>query len=178
MTAIEIEGLYRIISLIPLRRTVGVWFDKVPMDELPLFNSIDRVIHENGAFSPGSVENVERPWYMHPYQDDNLIVLHGIRYVDIYTPQHGRIESFEVHPSKILHNGEILFDGPCMLVWPRGVFHRIISSDTLGSASINFAIHYSGFNIKSNFNVYDVDTNTGEYNVIREGFLDQPEGGE
>ncbi len=175
MIVSEIEGLYTIIPFIPLRKTKGVLFDKIPLNELPLFNAIDRVIHEKGAFSPGPVGDVERPWYMHPFQDDNLVVLHGIRDVDIYTPQHGRVEHFQVHPSKIYHNGRVLYDEPAMLVWPRGVFHRIISSEKYGSASINFAIHYSGFNIKTNFNIYDVDTETGEYSVIREGFLDQPE---
>ena len=60
-----------------------------------------------------------------------------------------------------------------MLVWPCNVFHRI-RTDSQGSASMNLAVHHEGFDIRTNFNVYDLDTTTGEYRVIREGHLDQP----
>ena len=169
----EIPGLYKIIKLNKLRRTPGVYFDYVPMDFLPRINAIDRVIHERGAVSPGPIDNVERPWYMHHYQDDNLIVLHGVRYIDIYSPEHGKVESFVVTPHSIHKNGELVFEGASMLVWPKGVFHRITSDKAMGSASLNFAVHYEGFNIKSNFSVYQLNTETGEHSVIREGHRDQ-----
>ncbi len=170
----EVKDLYRIIALSPLRRTPGVWFDLVPLEMIGKVDSIDRVIHEGDAVSPGPVEGVERPWYMHPSQDDNLLVLHGTRYVDVYTPSHGRIESFVVSPNRVEHDGKVVHDGPAMLVWPRQVFHRIVSDARTGSASLNLAVHYSGFDIRTNFSIYDVDTETGEYRVIREGHLDQP----
>ncbi len=170
----EVEGLYRIIPLRVLRRTPGVAFDLLPVEVFTRIDAIDRVIHEGGAVSPGPVGNVARPWYMHPSQDDNLIVLHGVRYVDIYAPAHGRVESFVVEPQRVFNGGEVIFDGPAMLVWPRGVFHRIRSSETLGSASLNLAVHYEGFDLATNFNVYDLDPETGKYRVIREGRLDQP----
>jgi len=169
----EIPGLYKIISLNPLRRTPGVRFDHVPVQAFRNIDAIDRVIHEQRALSPGSVGNVVRPWYMHPHQDDNLIVLHGTRRVEIYTKKHGRVENFEVSPDRILKNREVACDGPAMLVWPRGVFHRIESLDE-GSASINFAVHYEGIDIRTNFNIYDLDLETGRSRVIRKGFKDQP----
>jgi hypothetical protein len=110
---------------------------------------------------------------MHPHQDDNLVVLHGIRRVEIYTKKHGRKETFEVAPDRIVKDGEVLYDGPAMLVWPRGVFHRIETLDD-GSASINFAVHYEGMDLRTNFNIYDLDLETGRFKVIREGFRDQP----
>lgn len=168
----ESNGLYKIIPLKVLRRTPGVFFDLVPKDALPRIDGIDRVLHEGGALSPGSVGDVPRPWYMHPAQDDNLIVLHGARYVDIYTPAHGHVESFMVTPHLVKHGDEIVFDAPAMLVWPCGVFHRIRSADT-GSASLNFAVRYEGFDLRTNFDVYDLNPATGEYRVIREGYLDQ-----
>ncbi len=172
----EVEGLYRIISLEVLRRTPGVAFDLVPLEALSRIDGIDRVLHEGGATSPGTVGDVARPWYMHPHQDDNLLVLHGARYVDIYTPAHGKVESFVVRPQQVLRGDEVIFDGPAMLVWPRGVFHRIKSSDRWGSASLNFAVRYEGFDLRTNFNIYDLDTETGEYRIVREGHLDQPVG--
>ncbi len=172
----EVPGLYRIIPLKMLRRTPGVSFDVVPGKVFSRIDACDRVLHAYGAISPGPVGAVERPWYMHPHQDDNLIVLHGTRHVDIYTPAHGKIESFVVTPHAVEKGNEVVFDGAAMLVWPRGVFHRIRSSDKEGSASLNFAVHYEGFNIRTNFSVYDLDPETGEYRVIREGHLDQPGG--
>lgn len=168
----EIPGLYRIIPLQLFRRTAGVYFDVLPKESIPQIDAIDRVIHERGAISPGPIGGVLRPWYMHPHQADNLMVLHGSRHVEIYTKIHGRIEQFEVKPQEIRQNGKIICDTPAMLVWPRSVFHRIQSADQ-GSASVNLATHYKGFDIQTNFNIYDLDTETGEFRVIREGYKDQ-----
>ena len=169
----EVPGLYRIIPLLPLRKTPKVTFDCLAMDLLPRIDAIDRVIHEGNAASPGPVGEVARPWYMHPCQDDNLLVLYGTRQVEIYSQGHGRIESFTVTPHQIMKNGELLFEGGAMLVWPCRVFHRVCS-DEKGSASLNFAVHYPGFDLRTNFNVYDLDPSTGHYQVIRQGHLDQP----
>ncbi len=168
----EVSGLYRIIALRPFRRTNRVTFDFVPVDMLPRIDAIDRVIHEGNASSPGPVDGIERPWYMHPCQDDNLIVLAGMRHVEIYTPNHGKVESFTVTPQEIIRDGRVIHAGGAMLVWPRNVFHRI-QSDVSGSASLNLAVHYEGFDIRTNFNIYGLDIAAGEYRVIREGYLDQ-----
>lgn len=167
-----IDGLYEIIPLDIFRKTEGVNFDLIPASLLPKISSMDRVIHKKGAISPGSVAGVKRPWYMHPGQDDNLIVLFGTRYVDLYTKKHGKVEFFKVKSDKIEHDGEIIFDGPAMLVWPRGVFHRV-ESGSEGSASLNFAVHYNNFDINTNFSIYKLDTDNGKYEVIRNGTLDQ-----
>ncbi|MCK5682463.1 hypothetical protein KAJ27_00015 [bacterium] len=168
----EVEELYQIISFSKFRETPGVSFDILPLECFKGLGSIDRVIHKNDAVSPGSVDDIERPWYMHPHQDDNLMVMHGKRVVDIYTRKHGKIETFTVTPERIKKNGKLIYEGGAMLVWPRSVFHRI-KSDSEGSASINFAVHYDGFNIKTNFNIYNLDTDTGKFTVIRKGEADQ-----
>jgi len=171
----EIPGLYRIIPLNIFRRTIGVSFDSVPIDCLPEINAIDRVIHNSSAVSPGPVGDIARPWYMHPHQDDNLVVLHGTRLVDIYTKEHGRVESFEVTADRIIKNGRTVYEGPAMLVWPRRVFHRVESKEE-GSSAINFAVHYEDISMMDNFNIYDLDTETGHFKMIREGFKDQQPG--
>ena len=170
----QVAGLYRIIPLHVLRKTPGVSFDLVPTEVLPHIDGIDRVLHDGGAVSPGPVGDVARPWYMHPHQEDNLVVLHGTRFVDIYTKDHGRIESFDVEPHQIRHGGKVIYDGAAMLVWPRSVFHRIRSDEKLGSASLNFAVRYEGFDIATNFNIYDLNPASGEYRTLRPGYLDQP----
>ena len=168
----EIPGLYKVVALQPFRKTEGVSFDILPKNLVPKIDAVDRVIHNGKAVSPGPVGDILEPWYMHPHQDDNLIVLQGIRHVDIYIKAHGRIESFIVTPEYVEHNKKLLYDGPARLIWPRGVFHRIKSGEN-GSASINLATHYEGINMRTNFNIYDLDISTGKFRVIREGSLDQ-----
>lgn len=171
----EIPDLYRIIPFQVLRRTAGAYFDAVPIGVLPRIDAVDRVIHDGGAVSPGAVGNVTRPWYMHPHQDDNLVVVHGARHIELYTPSYGHIiERFTALPNRLFRGEEVVYEGAAMLVWPCGVFHRIVSNSQSGSGSINLAVRYDGFDIRTNFNIYDVDTETGEYRVIREGHLDQP----
>ena len=168
----EVPGLYRIIPLKVFRRTEGVSFDNVPVESIPKVDAIDRVIHISNAVSPGPVGEVKRPWYMHPYQDDNLVVLHGTRLVDIYTKEHGRMENFEVSADRIVKNGQLVYDGPAMLVWPRRVFHQV-ESLAEGFSALNFAVHYEGIDMRTNFNIYDLNLESGDYEVIREGFKDQ-----
>ena len=158
-----------------LRRTPGVSFDYVPVDFFPRIDAIDRVIHKSGAISPGPVGEVLRPWYMHPAQEDNLLVLHGRRTVVLYHQDHG-ISVFEVTSDEIIHDGQLLYDGPVLLKWERNVFHRIHSDDEIGSASLNIAIRYSGFDLDTNFSIYDLDMVAGTYREIRAGHLDQPGG--
>jgi len=55
---------------------------------------------------------------------------------------------------------------------PRGIFHRIVSGEE-GSASLNFAVHYAGIDMRTNFNIYSLQQETGEFAVLREGYLDQ-----
>lgn len=169
---LEVPGFYRIIKLKLFRKTTGVSFDILPKGLVPKIDAIDRVLHQGGAVSPGPVGDVARPWYMHPHQDDNLMVLAGTRLVDIYTKEQARVESFAVTPDRIEKDGKILYEGGAMLVWPRGVFHRIRSLEH-GSASINLATHYNGWDVRNNFSIYDLDTKTGAFKVIREGFKDQ-----
>ena len=168
----EVPGLYRAVPLNTFRRTPGVFFENVPTRAFPRIDAIDRVVHVSRAQSPGPVDTVERPWYMHTHQDDNLIVLFGIRKVELYTKDHGRIEQFEISPERIKHGDEIVYDGPAMLSWPHLVFHRVRSSDE-GSTAINFAVHHEGMDMKTNFNIYDLDVATGRFSVIREAYLDQ-----
>ncbi len=90
----EVKGLYKIIEFDTFRKTPGVTFDMIPVHLFDHIDSIDRVLHEHKAISPSPFGDVLRPWYMHEFQEDNLIVLHGKRYVDIYTVEHGKVEKF------------------------------------------------------------------------------------
>lgn len=177
MKSIGSSLLYRIIPLRMLRRTQGVKFDEMVPSDIPKIDGIDRVIHGPNSISPGPVEDstppVNRPWYMHPGQDDNLMVLQGTRYVDIYDPTNKAKASFIITPDKIYKNDKLYYDGSAMIVWPAGIFHRIISGEE-GSISINFSTRTNKFDLNDNFNIYDLCTNSGEYRVIRDGTEDQP----
>ena len=169
--------MYRIIPLRILRRTRGVMFDEMVPSDIPKISGIDRVIHRPNSISPGPVEDIDilvkRPWYMHPGQDDNLLVLQGTRYIDIFDPKTVTKASFIVTPDKVYKNDKLYYDGPAMVVWSAGIFHRIISGIE-GSISVNFATRTDKFNIQNNFNIYQLCTETGNYNVIKEGHKDQP----
>ena len=169
--------LYRIIPLRMLRRTPGVHFDEMVPSDIPKIDGIDRVIHAANSISPGPIQNetttVSRPWYMHPGQDDNLMVLQGTRYIDIFNPSTKQSASFIITPDKVYKNDKLYFDGPAMVVWPAGIFHRIISGAE-GSISLNFATRTNKFSLQDNFNIYDLDRNSGEYTVVKEGDEDQP----
>lgn len=171
----SVPDFYTVRSLGVLRRTPGVYFDFVPMGQVGRIDAIDRVIHTGGAVSPGPVGSVERPWYMHTAQVDNLLVLHGTRIVDLYHSEHG-LHQFRITANAIYLDGELLFEGPVILTWYHQVFHRVKSDDQFGSASLNLAQRDRNFNLDTNFSVYDLDTKTGSYTMIREGRLDQPGG--
>ena len=149
-------------------------FDEMVPSDIPKINGIDRVIHGPNSISPGPINNVNRPWYMHSGQDDNLMVLQGTRYVDIYEPKTKNKASFIITPEQIYKNDRLYYDGPAMIVWPAGVFHRIISGDE-GSISINLSTRTEKFNLKDNFNIYSLDTDTGKYELLKDGSEDQPD---
>ena len=88
----EVKNFFKIIQLHPLRRTPNVTFDALDRDEIPQVDAFDRVMHQSGAISPGPVEGIDRPWYMHPYQEDNLMVLYGTR-----DESHGLIDIMVCH---------------------------------------------------------------------------------
>jgi hypothetical protein len=164
-----IDGMCFFIPLEKLRSTPKVEFDIIPIiDEL---GSIDRVKHDPGAYSPSLPDSDEKPWYMHPNQEDNLIVFHGKRFVYLYTKDHSKTERFEVTPNYVKYGDTFVYEGRCLFGWPEGVFHRVHSPE--GSISVNFAKRSAGFDIKTNFNIYRLNTESGDYQVLREGHKDQ-----
>ncbi len=171
----ETEGLYRIIRLKVLRKTEGVDFDIVPILKISKIEAVDRVIHRSGAISPGSVGSVKRPWYMHQHQEDHLLVMHGSRLVELWSESHPRVVRFLVKTDGIEKDGKSVTEGPAMLAWPTHVFHRIESDRELGSASLNFAGRLPGYDVRTNFDIFDLNPETGAFKVIREGYKDQPE---
>lgn len=101
------------------------------------------------------------------------MVLYGVRYVDLYTHEQGKIVQFTVSPNEVLLDGNSISDEPCMLAWPRNVFHRVRSDAELGSASVNLATRYDGIDMATNFSVYDIDFEARTHHVIRRGEVDQ-----
>lgn len=168
----EIKGFYSITPLTLFRKTEGVVFDLMPKNIIEKTASVDRVLHDKGAVSPGKVGDVQRPWYMHYHQKDNLLVLHGHRNVELYSRELKRKVVFKIFPDKIYRDGELLAEEGVVLSWDFNIFHRIISGDE-GSASLNFAIREDGFDVKNNFNIYKLDEESGDFVSIRDGYKDQ-----
>ncbi|MBF0517437.1 MAG: hypothetical protein HQK97_10035 [Nitrospirae bacterium] len=172
MKTLFVDGLFKIIPLVEFRNTPSVKFHILPGNNLPRIDSVDRVEHAPNAISPTIQGASGCYWYYHKAQTDNLLVFLGSRITELYTPRHGKIETFEVTAQWIKHNGQLVIEAPAILCWPQGVFHRV-SSGQDGSLSLNFAAHEPGFSIEDNFDIYEVDTETGRYSVARHGFLDQ-----
>lgn len=166
-----IPNLCFIIPLTPLRSTPNVNFLSVDgvVDGL---SGIDLVIHEPGGKSPLIANDDTWYWYMHTDQEDKLVVHNGRRHVELFSTKHGKAESFEVTADAIYHNGEKIHDGAAILGWEPLVFHRVHSPE--GSISTNYAARLEGFDIDTNFNIYNLDCQSGEYSMVRLGALDQP----
>jgi len=164
------DWLFHIIPLKRLRHTNKVDFDVMSFFEE--FNWIDIVTHQAWAKSPWSVWDKEDMWYMHKWQEDNLITLSGNRYVELYDMKNKKIERFEISHELIKHNWEIIHEGPAILGWPVTVFHRNYSPN--GSVSMNFAVRTNDFDLDTEFNIYNLNINTGEYDIVRVWKEDQP----
>lgn len=164
-------GMCYLIPLAKLRETPKVRFHFVPGLAEEGIATIQRVKHEPGALSP-SIEGNEtvQPWYMHPHQEDNCMVLHGERVIDLYTAEHG-LKRFEATPEKLTHAGEVLIDVPHIIGWYTHVFHRPNSPQ--GSTSIFITRHFDGFDFETEFNIYELNIETGEHKVLRAGKEDQ-----
>lgn len=164
-----IKWLFYIIPLTKLRHTNRVDFKAIPFFED--FNWIDIVEHDPGAMSPWKVDWEWNHWYMHPYQEDNLLTFQWNRFVELYTKEHWKIEKFEISNDRIKWNWEIVYEWQAILWWDTWVFHRNYSPE--GSVSINLAYRKDGFDIDTEFNIYDLNTDTWDYSIARVGKLDQ-----
>ena len=164
------EGLFHIIPLKQLRHTDCVDFEIMSLyDE---FNWIDIVKHCPWAHSPGAINWKWNYWYMHPYQEDNLITLHWNRIIELYNKDHWKVEKFDISYEWIKRNWKLVLKWPGILWWPTNVFHRNYSPKW--SIAMNFAVRGDNFNIDTEFNIYDLNTQTGDYKVARLWKLDQP----
>lgn len=170
--------MYRLIPLRTLRQTPRVAFHEIVPSDIPPVHGLDRIVHEPYAISPGPVDDgpqpVRRPWYMHTAQDDHLLVLQGERFVDIFCTASRRLASFVITPDKVYKNGKLYHDAPAMVVWPAGIFHRIVTG-AQGSISVNLASRKKSFDLEDNFNIYDLDVTTGSSVLLRDGKDDQPD---
>lgn len=165
------EGMCYIIPLAKLRETPKVQFHFVPYLVEEGIATIQRVKHEPGAMSP-SIEGDEtvQPWYMHPHQEDNAMILGGERIIDLYTPEQG-LKRFEATPDRLTHEGKVLIDVPYLFGWYPNVFHRPNSPQ--GSMSIFITRHFDGFDFNTEFSIYELNTETGDHRVLRVGREDQ-----
>ncbi len=172
------NSMFHIIPVSILRQTPSVLFNNVPI--IDNLSAIDYVEHGSNAISPAIAgRDNETFWYMHTHQEDNLLVLRGTRLVELYTKENGKIETFIVTKDYVKHEGKIIHEGMSLFGWPKFVFHRVNSAED-GSQSINYASYYGEEKskkdeiMKTNFNIYSLNTITGEYLLAREGSRDQP----
>lgn len=130
-------------------------------------------MHRANAQSPGYVGET-LGWYLHPHQQDNLLVFAGTRTSTLRLLRDPlRAEVFEVTASTVRRNGRLIWTGgPAVLRWEPNVFHRVDSGPE-GSTSLNFAVRGDGFDLDHEFDIYALDETTGEHRVVRQGKDDQ-----
>ncbi|KAH3761347.1 hypothetical protein Pelo_6746 [Pelomyxa schiedti] len=164
---------WRVIPLRLFRKKDDVEFRGLPMTEFSHIDGVDHVEHGANAKSPGMVNGVDG-WYYHPCQEDNLLVCRGIRTsILMHASQPGVVEVFEVGRSYIKRNGEIICSEPAVLQWAPRTWHKVNTTSAEGSTSINFAVRHPGFDLHTEFNIYDLDTSTMTHKLLREGREDQ-----
>ncbi len=164
--------MYRLIPLRALRKTTGIKIDEISSSDFPIIDGINKIVHSPNSISPGPLKNVTRPWYRHRGQNDNLLLLHGKRYIDLYDSKLDKKISLIITPDKIYNNDELLYDGPAIINWSSGTFHRIASGND-GSISINLVTRKKNFNYIEDINIYDLDTETGIFKCISDGYIDK-----
>lgn len=155
--------VWYIIPIKKLRETTKVEFDSFPL--FREINGIDIVKHWPGAHSPSLPDWDYDVWYMHKGQEDNLITLHGNRFVELYDPINKIVEQFEISHEKIKLNWKLIHDWPAILWWNIGIFHRNHSPEW--SISQNFAVRDDKFNLDTEFNIYKLNPCSWEYSVAR-----------
>eukprot|EP00727_Mastigamoeba_balamuthi_P005801 m51a1_g1840 putative ubiquitin carboxyl-terminal hydrolase 22-like (718) ;mRNA; f:561984-565489 len=169
---LEEAGFWKVIPLRRFRHKDEVTFSGLPMAEFPRIDGVDHVLHGPNARSPGSVGAVDG-WYLHKHQQDNLLVMRGTRTSILRRADRpGVVETFVVGPDFIERNGVRLLDGPCVLRWEPETYHQVHSGPE-GSASLNFAVRCEGFDLKHEFDIWDVRGDGSDGVVVRQGHEDQ-----
>jgi hypothetical protein len=132
--------MYELISYEKFRDTTGVKFFDIT---IPTSNVRDLVIHTGPAISPPDTASGDWQFYLHPHQEDNLLVVSGSR--TFY------LVNFDwEYPFQIVN----LDTERGILQIPRGTFHRSVSSPQ-GSIVVNQAVRDPQGTVKSEFVVYD-----------------------
>lgn len=132
--------MFELISYHKFRDTPSVRFFDIT---IPGSNARDLVMHEGAAVSPNNSADGYWQFYLHPYQEDNLLALSGGRtfYLVNFNWKH------PFHIVRLEANGDILRIPP-------GTFHRSVS-DPKGSIVLNQAVRTAGATIEREFRVYD-----------------------
>jgi hypothetical protein len=169
-------GYWEVIPLKKFREKDQVTFTMVPVHTKYQYgiHGIDHVVHRASALSPGYVGGV-LGWYLHPHQQDNLLVFSGMRTSTLRhrdRPITEPAEVFTVTRDEVRRNGRTIYRGAAVLRWEANVYHRVESGPD-GSVSLNFAVRSPGFSIDHEFDIWELDEKTGAAHVIRAGKDDQ-----
>lgn len=175
-------GFWELVPLELYRQRQGTDFNKVPMEQFRgTVNAMDHILSASCARSPGNVEG-KQGWYMHANQQDNMLVLAGVRTTTLrrtFVREDGKRcaegvdkqEVFQMTPNEVRRNGVVVHQGPVILRIENNVLHRI-ESGTDGSSAVNFAVRTKRFDIDHEYDIFDCDE-SGLLTVIRQGKEDQ-----
>ena len=78
----------------------------------------------------------EEIWYQNRFEKNNLMVLNGSRYLDLYCQRTYKKENLIIHEDNIYRNGKLYYGSPAIISWSGDLFHKTESGEN-GSFSLN-----------------------------------------
>lgn len=181
-TAVCAPGFWEVVPLELYRQRQGTDFCKVPLEQFRgTVNGMDHILSASCARSPGNVDG-KQGWYMHANQQDNVLVLTGVRTTTLRrtvvrddgkrcAEGMDKQEVFQMTPTEVRRNGVVVHQGPAILRIECNVLHRV-ESGTDGSSALNCAVRTKRFDIDHEYDIYDCDE-YGVITVVRQGKDDQ-----
>ena len=142
--------MFQIIPLNSMTRNARHSIDNILFNSSTDFTAFYREILSPNMIGPVATSNPlvkklfkidsskkETIWHQNRYEINNLLILDGMRTIELYNMQNNKKSFIEITPDNIYKNGKIYYGSPCILTWNGELFHRTISGEN-GCISMNF----------------------------------------
>lgn len=142
--------MFRIIPLGSVLRNGSHSIDNILIDSTSKFTSFNREILGPNTCGPIGTSNPiskklfrirhnqkESQFYQNRYEQNNLLMMQGMRTIELYCPDTSNTEFLEITPDNIYKNGKLYYGSPAILSWNGQLFHKT-TSGAKGAISINF----------------------------------------
>lgn len=140
--------MFTLIPLKNIKRCSSFKIDNLVVENGSNITGIFREIHGPKTKSSIGSENKikkmfkikyncqEEIWYQNRFEKNNLMVLNGSRYLDLYCQRTYKKENLIIHEDNIYRNGKLYYGSPAIISWSGDLFHKTESGEN-GSFSLN-----------------------------------------